>query len=895
MTTHPRAPGRTGWSRAILMALGSLLPVCPAPAQETTGTLEGRVLDASGVPLEGARVTVAGPSAQGTREVSTSQEGRFTCLALPVGEYEVGVVHPTHATQTVKGVRIRLGRTTSLGSVHLRALLRREETVDVLGQPPLVDPASTFVGDELSHEEFAALPIERDYRNLATLLPQANESYLGDETNFAGSTGLENRYFIDGIDVTDPNRNSTGIRLPYNFVREVQVRTGGYRAEYRSSLGGVVNAVTHVGGNDVHGQVFGFFVNNQLSAKAQHAASEPSEGDFTRFDVGLGLGGPILRDRLWFYLAYSPAFEREDVEIPGQGFFQDRTTSHGYAGKVTWRAGPTHTLTLTAIGDPTNRRGVASPWGGYPEAVSFANPDPYLERIRAGGRSLMLEGQHVLRDGLLLQFFVSRAVHREENTPDSERGGSESLFIDSEAGLWSGGAPDNVDNRSVVTTAGLGGTFATARHLLKGGLEYRNNRWDFGMAGYYLQRYSDDYYFEWVMEAQGRVANRTLSAFVQDSWRPADRLRIDVGLRWDGQYIVSSEGKVAQRILDQWQPRIGFTWRPPGTADQKVSGSLGRFYQELPTFPLFFYYNAGNRYDFVSYDHDPRVDPTGADRISTPGEIQPEILGMRGQHFDEISLGYERRIGKSTRIGLRGIYRTLRQGLEDGWDPEEGIQFNNPGSGALSDFPRVKRNYGAIELTVRRRAGERLTTLGSYVLSRATGNYTGLFHSDFGTPWPNVTGAFDLLETLDNGDGLLPNDRTHVLKLAGAYQLGAGLQAGVVGLWETGTPLNEFGGAEFGAPFWTFLQPRGTAGRTPSIWDLSLRIAYQLPTSSRLRPRLTLDVLHIASRRAPVNFDQTHYFNVDGEGNQIDPNPTYGLPTRFQPPMALRLGVELAF
>jgi hypothetical protein len=94
-----------------------------------------------------------------------------------------------------------------------------------------------------------------------------------------------------------------------------------------------------------------------------------------------------------------------------------------------------------------------------------------------------------------------------------------------------------------------------------------------------------------------------------------------------------------------------------------------------------------------------------------------------------------------------------------------------------------------------------------------------------------------------------------------------------------------------------FLQQRGTAGRTPSIWDLNMRISYEPSAfaSSQVHPRLSVDFLHIGSRREAVNYDQAHYFNVDAEGNQTDANPTYGQPLAYQPPMAVRFGLEMRF
>ena len=128
------------------------------------------------------------------------------------------------------------------------------------------------------------------------------------------------------------------------------------------------------------------------------------------------------------------------------------------------------------------------------------------------------------------------------------------------------------------------------------------------------------------------------------------------------------------------------------------------------------------------------------------------------------------------------------------------------------------------------------------------------------------------------------------------YRFDYGLSMGIFFLWMSGTPLNEFGTGSLG---WgrIFLQPRGTAGRTSSIWDLNFRLTYMLPQliSFDYQARFILDLFHIASQQEAVNYDQLHYLNVDEYGNQTDLNPTYGLPTSFQPPMSLRFGMEVNF
>ena len=324
--------------------------VMPSGAQETTGALEGRVLDTQGKPIAQATVLLTSSSLQGNRGVLTSDNGKFVVVALPVGQYTLTISHAAKQAQTIEGVIVGLGKTASMGPITLQEKVYTVGEVVVTAPAPLIDYRSTSMGANLRSGDYATLPIERDYRSVAVLLPQANESYLGDGIGMAGSTGLENRLFIDGIDVTDPVRGITGTNLPYNFVREVQVRTGGYEAEYRSSLGGTINAVTNAGGNETSGQVFGFFVNNRLAASPRRGAVELNTGDFARYDVGFGLGGPIARDRLWYHIAYNPALEREEVEIPGIGFYEDRTTTHSFATKLTWQANSGNSIVLSAIG-----------------------------------------------------------------------------------------------------------------------------------------------------------------------------------------------------------------------------------------------------------------------------------------------------------------------------------------------------------------------------------------------------------------------------------------------------------------------------------------------------------------------------------------------------------------
>lgn len=867
------------------------LSVAPltAFAQETTGRIEGRAVDTQG-PVVGVSVSVTSPALQGARGCMTDAQGRFVILALSVGEYTVRLAHVAYRTRTVEGVRVALGQITSLGDVQLETKVLDQPEVVVTGRP-LVDPASTESGGVLAASDFTALPIDRDYRSVAALLPHANASYLGDPVNFAGATGLENRYFVDGIDVTDPYRSATGTRLPYNFIQELQIRTGGYGAQYRSSLGGATDAVTYSGGNTVTGQVFGFFTGNAFSATPRSVPGESAENmNYALYDVGFGVGGPILRDRLWYYAAYNPSHSTEDVAVPGWDDQEDWSTVHSFAGKLTWRVDDRNTLVLTTLGDPTTGRMVFVP------VNEPASLDPLLIEIRRGGVNAMLEGRSVLSDQLLLQASLTRSTRDEDSTPETEIGRTEPLFIDS-LGVGSGGAATQ-EYGSRVTLATLHATWIGSGQDVKAGVEYRDTHLDFDSHFTWIQQYGGSIYYYQEFSYKGQVGSRAPSAFVQHTWHPARRWTVTDGLRWDGQYLISSEGEVAQSIGDEWQPRIGVTFQPGPLGTQKIYASFGRFYQDLSTAPLQFYYNQGSYFLSALYDHDPRVDPSGADTIGYIHVMQPEIIGLQGQHFDEFSLGYERQVGERLRMDARIIHRVLRQGIEDGIDPQSGVAgLSNPGLGALAAFPAMKRKYTALELSCQGRIGRDLDFLASYVLSRNYGNHEGLFDSRFGAPWPNAAGYYDVIDLLVNATGLLPNDRAHVLKLSGSYRMGYGITLGATGIYESGTPVSEFGGTPTGGIYYGFIDERGSHGRTPAIWDANLRVGYRLPVpgEGRVAPQLTLDVMHLFSQRKATRYDEVHYRALDESGNQTDPNPNYRRPLSYQPPMAVRLGMEVGF
>jgi hypothetical protein len=883
-----------------------VLAATSAFGQESTGNLQGRVLDAQRAAIAGAEVSISGPSLQGTRTLLTDGRGYFNALAIPVGQFTVKISHSVFRGITFENVPVRLGKTSSLGDILLVQKIQDAREIVVSAEKPVIDTISTAQGSNIESRMFESLPTARNFRSIIALTAQANSSFYGDEVNISGSTGLENAYYIDGINVTDPMRGATSSNLPYNFVKEIEIKIGGYEAEYGRALGGIVNVITHSGSNEFRGQVFGFFNNRGLAGTERQGRVLENVGNFATYDFGLSLGGPIVRDKLWFFAAYNPNFEDKDVEIPGLGFRTDRKRTHLFAGKLTWQISTKTNAEATLLGDPSRRDRIGTTYTGQIPVPSLVlNPDPWMGNIKQGGISLALNVRHIVNEKIFLEASLFHSSRDEDDVPATARGRSEPFYYDFLEGVLSGGYGRTWKDHTNRVGGKIKATFFFGNHTLKAGFEYEDNSDQQvfeNMAGAdgrtpsVVFHLADAFWFATWSQRHLKVHNRIPSVFFQDSWLVNERFRLNAGLRWEGQFLIGSDGKIAQRITDEWQPRLGFTYQVGEIGSQKIFGSYGRFYEQLPMMLSAFNHATATYYELY-FDHNPLLDWSGAERFDLASSITPEVKGLKGQSFDEFTLGYERRIGNDFKIGIRGIYRNLNNVIEDAVDLASGIVvIGNPRQGALADLPKFTRTYMGLEVSIEKAFRRGVNFSASYTLSRNYGNYTGLFDSDSGWPNPNM-GTFDLVEQVHNSTGLLPNDRTHVFKLFGSYAFPFGLSLGTFFSLQSGTPLNNFGAATTWPNHVIFLSQRGTAGRTPTLWDWNIRLAYDLGTvlKTKFHPRLFADIFHVFSRRSAVLQDQVRYFAVDENGAQTSPNDFYLTPIAYQPPMMARLGFELKF
>jgi hypothetical protein len=300
----------------------ALVLLCAAVtmAQEQTGSIFGTVKNKEDAVIAGAKIVVKSPSLIRPLETSTNDKGVYVFPSLPVGLYSVNFSAEKYRDVTQKDIPLTIGSQLRINAT-LEVGVVGEEIITVTGEAPLVDVKSTDTGMSITKEMFAFLPKGRNFTSIVALAPGANDERVGDGLMIDGATAVENVWVIDGVDVTDMYNGQAKQTAVFEFIEEVQVRSGGYEAEFGGSMGGVVNVVTRSGGNEFHGEG-AFLLNNQSldGPRRQTLRINPVDDvtaeyvtwpkdSYNRYEMGGALGGYVLKDRIWFFGSYLPVFD----------------------------------------------------------------------------------------------------------------------------------------------------------------------------------------------------------------------------------------------------------------------------------------------------------------------------------------------------------------------------------------------------------------------------------------------------------------------------------------------------------------------------------------------------------------------------------------------------------
>jgi hypothetical protein len=577
------------------LVLGLALSPCGrAQTSLVSGALEGAVTDSSGGRMSAVKVTVREVATHQSREAVSAAEGTFHISALAPGTYEVSVSQPGFGPYKHVGVVLPLGAT-----VHLDIVLESEGVttqVTVTAQPPAIDPAQTSVSSSVDKERIEELPVEsRNYLNFALLAPGVASSAqqpgkqslapLPDSGfTFGGLRGRSNSITIDGLDNNDEYVGSSRTELSLETVQEFQVVNAGLSAEAGGASGGSINVVTRVGGNTIHGDAFLFLQNGSLNARNPFEA-ESARPNLHRYRTGLALGGPIVKDKTFFYAG----FEQEHSRSPEDSFITralesaiNRILASGIAprlatqrvsdnffpasraeteasAKVNHQLNAANSLMVRyaftnnrEAGDAFNTAGWTDPSARgssftQDHAVVAAltmvfNPQSVGDlRFQIADRQAVLRTNDAVGPGIVIAGLSQFGRPYDGNGRRSERHDQATYTYSRSRGhhLWKAGAIVNHVGEDAAMADGFGGTyiFADLADLAAG----RPNEFRQAFGG-----------------VRANFGVTSFGAFATDHWSVTRKLTMDLGVRYDFEHLPQE----FRQDANNFSPRVGLAYHP---------------------------------------------------------------------------------------------------------------------------------------------------------------------------------------------------------------------------------------------------------------------------------------------------------------------------------------------
>jgi hypothetical protein len=725
-----------------------------AMAQETTtGSLTGLVVDSQGTAVPGANVTIT--SAQGSKAFTTDSSGRFYAPFLTPGMYSVKVELSGFSTVEQKNIDVRLGQRLELKSLVLK-VGQITETIEVVAESPVIDTSSTTVGGTLDTATLQKLPVGRNFTDTLYLVPGVSNSGGVGRANpsVSGASGLENQYIVDGVNITNAGYGgvgsysivffSLGTGVTTDFIKETQVKTAGFEAEYGQATGGVVNVVTQSGTNSLHGSVFGYFRPNAIEASWKQLETPNGTVNTTgtdNYDFGLTLGGPLVKDKIFFFGAFNPQYQtRTFVAPPGfplasQGDIDRKRRILSYAGKLTWQLNANHRFDVSAFGDPAK-----GDMGPQRFSSLVADADSFSE-ITYGGHNQVVKYDGILSRNWLIEASYAHAKNKITETPAKDQWRITDTTVTPNVttggiGFYEQGNDGTNNQYSFKSTNMFKGG---GSHQLRYGVQYEDITYininqrtgpTFTLpdgtktaTGASITVLPDPVYGKiWRVTRANLNSGRNttqqyLSFFAQDTWQMG-KLTLRPGVRYEQQKLVGDEALALCHADDSvpgagdgtgdfiacsykwsgnWAPRIGATYDFKGDGRSKLFASWGRFFVKVPNDLAARAMSADastSRADYFDAGLTQAV-PDGVQAAGVTRHYLPPAglhastfaPGSKSTYQQEILGGFELAVGRNVNLGVRYIHRTVPRILED-YQPAPVVAFDLgcPGADSVEYF-----------------------------------------------------------------------------------------------------------------------------------------------------------------------------------------------------------------
>lgn len=1022
----------------------STIAATPLMAQDyTSGAINGTVTDENGSPVAGATVTLTSTSLGITRTATTSSSGAYRFIGLTAGAYDIVVEANGKPSYTAQAVPVQSSQAASLDVT----LASGGDEIVVTGSTVVADFQGTTTGVSIDVSELVkTTPIGRDLTSLILLAPGTSQGDdgFGNLASVGGSSVAENAYYINGLNITNFDNYLGSGRVPFEFYRSVEVKSGGYPAEYGRATGGIINAVSKSGSNDfmaaMHVNYSPDFLRsnskNLLSCDNTGCTNLTNRGKDTRssYSAILEAGLPIIKDRLF---VYGLVEFREDkstiINRPGSVAVRQTNNDPFYAIKVDAYPidGQHLEFTLFDSRNTTSRSDLAysEPGGIATIGVAAGTNDAF-----SGGVNFVGKYTGNFTDWLT----VSAAYGRNRDTFESVGTNtlSQNFFLVNRSGRTVNG----ILQGGTGTSQKIGGRdspYKTEREFYRGdvdvfvslfgdhhfraGFDVENNQLDHvalrtggqrlfdigfltatalntgpGGAGANIILRANNRFEVNYFNSGGSFGAQNRAFYLQDEWDVTDRLTINLGVRRDDFKLDKPDGSQYVDLPENYAPRFGFTYDIGADKQGKFFGSYGQYF--LPVASNTAFRQAAQEYFFRErFNYNPNVpfdanglpvaisqNGTGAFVSTCPfalttfssglncnvtgdGSIKPTNTtlsqDLKATRETEYILGYKHSFNDIT-LGISYTHRSLDISAEDvavdaavltyctanglvgceaTWTGFHQYVITNPGSDATFNldgqdgrvvtlsaedlrYPKPKRTYDAVELTVDKAWDGNWSIGGSYTWSKSKGNSEGFVQSDFEQDDAGITQDFDQPGFTVNSSGFLPNHRLHRFKLYGAvalsdeFTIGANIRVDSPRRLScfgfnpnpnyfdpNGDPYSDFGNAYGAASHFCgagALDVNGEQQSAPAVrgegfktdWISTIDISgrYNV-TFGDQKLTLRADVFNLLNSQGTQGRDEIGDLDIGINGDAVVPNPNYGVASSYQSARVVRIGLDIAF
>ncbi len=694
-----------------------LVAAAPLVAQGVSAQLGGRVLDTKGLAVSGATVVIRNTETGLTRTLQTSNEGRYMATLLPVGPYTVMVTKSGFQTASNVKVNLNLGDAAPL---TIRLAAETGAVVEVLATASQVDSERASAAAIVSPDNLTNLPVfNRNFTNLATLAPQVVVDSSRGNLAIAGQRGVNTSINIDGGDNNEPffggavgaAEGKTPFTISIEAIREYQVVTDGASAEFGRMGGGYVNAITKNGTNDLGGSLF-YYTRPKIWVESGPTLRQPSGsttvnpvGDFKHEQFGFSVGGPLIKDKLFFFVAYDAQRLKSPINMnwggtnPPAGLYPLDSTLAGHANDA---------ALLARAGSYSSKGDSDTVFARFDWNITTdqtlqvrVNHSKFKGDVGAGITASYenLASDTVTTDAYVLQWNwvinanwmnEARVNYTKDDMPRVPYSTTPEVSI-TNVGFY-GAYPFDRTYNTKRTQFQENISYVTPILQVKAGIDY--NALD--VSEFFAGNWRGVYFFDnianfragnWttyrqnfglngpVTEAgQFSASEKQTAAFIQADWRITDTFKVGLGVRWDKQQNpdypildfsnpLAASMPVTAKIPNDSQisPRLSFTWTPEFDKGKSViRGSAGRY---VSTTPAVFHYQVfaanGRRTgqkDFTAAEAVTYGIPTGAAFTaanpfwfsSTPSATLPAFNiwtfspDFKNPYTDRANLGIER-------------------------------------------------------------------------------------------------------------------------------------------------------------------------------------------------------------------------------------------------------------